>query len=289
MAGSPLFHRLVAKIRPILSEYNNAETHAKTVRKMLNQSFDLKRFLKIGSHSSNTAIRLYSDVDYMAVLSRNEAKWGGSIINSTTFLEKVRDDLDDRYTQTQVSGGRHAVVFKFGSGQHAMGVVPAIFSRVDKLRPIYWVPDGNDGWTETSPELHNKYIIDANEISGSKLANVIRLLKFWKICRQGTQSLQSFYIDMLLASSDVCLGVKSYARCLYDTFQLLADRECSGLKDPLGISGIIRAAKTESQLDDINASVDYSLQHAKLALQAESWGDSSETIHQWGIVFNDQI
>src|SRR5208283_658998 len=101
MAGSPLFHRLVAKIRPLLSEYNNAETHAITVRKMLNQSFDLKRFLKIGSHSSNTAIRLYSDVDYMAVLSRNEAKWEGSIINSTTFLEKVRNDLDDRYTQIQ--------------------------------------------------------------------------------------------------------------------------------------------------------------------------------------------
>ncbi len=180
MAGSPqaLFHRLTARMQPLQSEYNKAEIHSITVRKRLNQSFDLKRFLKIGSHSRNTAIRLYSDIDYLAVLARNEAKWGGRIVNSSTFMEKVREDLGDRYTQTQVSGDGQAVIIKFGGGQHSMDVVPAIFSRFDKLRPIYWIPDGNDGWIETSPERHNKYILDANERSGSKLVKVIRLLKF---------------------------------------------------------------------------------------------------------------
>lgn len=291
MARSPqlMFQRIAGKIQPLSSEYDRASIHSLTVRKRLNKSFDLKRFLKIGSHSRNTAIRLYSDLDYLAVLARNEAKWGGRIMNSSTLLEKVRSDLGDRYTQTQVSRDGQAIVVRFGGGQHSMDVVPAIFSRFDKLRPIYWIPDGNDGWIETSPERHNKYIIDANDRSGSKLVKVIRLIKFWKICRQGSIPLQSFHVDMLLSASDICVGVKSYARCLHDAFQLLSERRCAGLRAPVGLSGVLRAAQTQAQLDDINAAVDYSLQHAKSALQSEAWGDLEESVRQWGIVFNGQI
>jgi hypothetical protein len=282
-----LIQKLIAKIQPIAGEREKAMLHSITVRSRLNKSFDLKKFTKIGSHSRGTAIRRFSDVDFMAVLARNEAKWGGKIVSSSTVLNRVRDDLTDRYPQTTVRRDLQAVVIDFGGGQHAMDVVPAIFLRfMPNVGPLYLIPDGYDGWIETSPEIHNKFIMNANVSSGSKLVKVIQLIKWWTVSRTQSIPIQSFHIEMLLATEKVCSGIKSYTQCLYDTFKLLADRECRGLRDPLGISGVIYTAKTETQWEEINNAVNYALEHSRKALYAESWRDFEETKRQWNIVFN---
>lgn len=280
-------HKLIGKIQPIAGERTKAITHSLTVKSRLNKSFDLKKFTRIGSHSRGTAIKTFSDVDFMAVLSRNEAKWGGKIVNSSTVLNRLRDDLIDRYTQTIIRRDLQAVVIEFGGGQHAMDVVPAIFSRfMPKIGPVYWIPDGYDGWIETSPEIHNKFIIVANERSGSKMVKVIQLLKWWAVCRTSRIPIQSFHIEMLLATTNTCSGIMSYAQCLHDAFKLLAERECRGLRDPLGMSGVIYAAKTNAQWEEINNAVNYAFEHAKKALYAEAWKDYEEANRQWDIVFN---
>ena len=175
--------KLIRKIQPVAGERSKAIIHSLTMKSRLNKSFNLKKFTRIGSHSRGTAIKAFSDVDFMAVLSRNEAKWGGKVVNSSTVLNRLRDDLIDRYTQTTIRRDLQAVVIEFGGGQHAMDVVPAIFSRfMPKIGPVYWIPDGYDEWIETSPEIHNKFIMMANERSGSKLIRVIQLLKWWAAC-----------------------------------------------------------------------------------------------------------
>lgn len=278
---------LIRKIQPVSGERNRAMMHSLTMKSRLNKSFDLKKFTKIGSHSRGTAIKTFSDVDFMAVLARNEAKWGGKVVNSSTILNRIRDDLNDRYTHTTVRRDLQAVVVEFGGGQHAMDVVPAIFSRfMPKVGPLYWIPDGYDEWMETSPEVHNKFILNANERSGSKLVKVSQLLKWWAVCRSNRIPIQSFHVEMLLTTANVCSGVLSYTQCLHDAFKLLVERECRGLRDPLGISGIIYAAKTETQWEEINNAVNYALAHAKKALYAESWKDYEEANRQWNIVFN---
>lgn len=280
-------HKLIGKIQPVAGERTKAMTHSLTVKSRLNKSFDLKKFTRIGSHSRGTAIKTFSDVDFMAVLSRNEAKWGGKIVNSSTVLNRLRDDLIDRYTQTTIRRDLQAVAIEFGGGQHAMDVVPAIFSRfMPKIGPVYWIPDGYDEWIETSPEIHNKFIIVANERSGSKLVKVIQLLKWWAACRTSRIPIQSFHIEMLLATANTCSGIMSYAQCLHDAFKLLAERECRGLRDPLGMSGVIYATKTDAQREEINNDVNYAFEHAKKALYAESWRDFEEANKQWNIVFN---
>lgn len=265
-------------------------THWLTIKSRLNKSFDVKKIIKIGSHSRGTAIKTFSDVDFMAVLSRNEAKWGSKVINSSTFLDRLRDDFIERYPQTTIRRDLQAVVIEFGGGQHAMDIVPAIFSRfMSRIGPVYLIPDGYDGWIEASPEIHNKLILLANERSGSKLLKVIQLLKWWAACRTNRIPIQSFHIEMLLATANICSGIMSYAQCLHDAFKLLAERECCRLRDPLSISGHICAAKTKTQLEEVNNAVNYALKHAKKALYAEACGDVQETNKQWNIVFNGSI
>lgn len=282
-----LIRRLIVKIQPRPNELQKAMLHSITIRKRLNKSFDLKKFMKIGSHLRGTAIRSSSDIDYIAVLARNNAKWGGKMINSATFLEKVRDDLNDRFKLTTVRRDMQAVVVHFGQGQHSMDIVPAIFSKFHRGKPLYWIPDGNDDWIETSPELHNKFILTGKVKSGAKLVKVLQLLKWWKFSRSEPIPILTFHLDMLLASSDVCVGIKPYTRCLYEAFKLLKERECRGFRDPLGISGVIYAAHTDTQLEKVSQSVDYAFKHASSAMQAEAWKDYDEAKRQWNIVFND--
>jgi hypothetical protein len=66
----------------------------------------------------------------------------------------------------------------------------------------------------------------------------------------------------------------------------MSDRECRGLRDPLGISGNIYAVKTDAQWEDVNTSVNKALRHAGTALVAENDRDFEEANRQWGIVFN---
>lgn len=279
-------HKLIEKIQPRPVELQKAMFHSVSVRKRLNKSFDLKRFIKIGSHSRGTAIRSFSDIDFLAVLAKNEAKWGGNIISSTTFLEKIRDDLNDRFTQTTVRRDMQAVVVSFGQGQHSMDIVPAIFYRFHKSRPVYWIPDGSDKWIETSPELHNNFILRARQRSGSKLIKLLQLLKWWKISREEPIPILSFHMDILFAESDVCIGIKPYTRCLYEAFQLLKERDCRGVRDPIEIAGTIYASNTDAQLEVVNQAVNYAFSHAQSAMQAEAWKDYEEANRQWNIVFN---
>ena len=148
------------------------------------------------------------------------------------------------------------------------------------------IPDGSGSWLETSPEAHKRFFAAADERSGRKLRKLIQLLKWWKFSREQPIPIQSFHLDLLLANSGLCIGVKSYTHCLYEAFKLLADRECRGLHDPLGIAGTVYAAQTDSQWEIINNAVQYALVHSRDAVISEASKDFSEANRQWSIVFN---
>jgi hypothetical protein len=98
--------------------------------------------------------------------------------------------------------------------------------------------------------------------------------------------LTTFHIEMILASEDICIGVKSYAACVTETLQLLAQRECRALQDPVGVAGYIPAVKTEAQRGSALTSVRYSRDHAKDACWHDYSGNTNEAWRQWDIVFN---
>lgn len=279
---------LASRIQPQSGELKAARNHLLTVRKRLGTSFDVSKTVPIGSHARSTAIRWYSDLDVMVVLRRNEAKWGDDLISSSTLLQKVKNDLQERYVNTEVRRDQQAVVLDFAGGQQSLDIVPALFLRLDKFQPIYMIPDSDGGWLETSPEAHNSYFDSAVARSGGKLRKLIQILKWWKCSREQPIPIQSFHLDLLFASSGLCVGVKSYTHCLYEAFKLLVERKCRGLRDPLGIAGIVYAAQTEAQCENNDNALRYALIHARAAIVAESSKDYTEANRQWSIVFNGE-
>lgn len=278
--------RLLKYIQPQAAELARAVGHAQTVRNRLTKNFDVRKFAKIGSHQRGTAIREYSDLDFIAVLARKEAQWGRGTVASTTLLNRVRDDLMDRYTTTDIGRDKQAIVIGFAGGQRSMDVVPALFESFSAGRPIYSIPDGVGGWRETSPESHDRYFASADERSVSKLRRTIQLLKWWKHSRIPTVPISSFYMEIVLASQGTCAGVMSYSQCLYQAFKALSAREGQSIRDPLGISGVIAATDTTAKLDSLRRALWYAEEHAAKAFDQERLGSGSRANDQWNIVFN---
>lgn len=262
-----------------------AQQHLYTIKTRLTATFNIRRFLTGGSFSRNTFIRGGSDVDLFAVISKQEVTWGNGLVSSETALNNLRAELLKRYPNTPVERDVHAVVVPFSQGA-SVDVVPAVFDQMLNGRPYYLIPDGDGDWMLTCPELHANYIRQADIKSGGKLKRVAQLLKYWRECRSPRVPLSSFHIEIILAAENICVGVKSYAACVTETLQLLTQRECRALHDPLGIAGYIPAVKTEAQRASTLTSVRYSRDHAKDACWHDYSGNTDEAWRQWDIVFN---
>lgn len=280
------FQKLVAGLQPLPSEMAGAFSHASTIKSRLVKEFNVRKFVMVGSHSRRTAIRNFSDVDYFAVFSREDVRWGGSLVRSSTVLNRLRDELASRYWQTGVSRDAQAIVVDFAGGARPVDVVPAFFKEFGVGWPIYEIPDGQGGWMRASPEAHTKYLKNEDERSGGKLKRVVQMLKYWRECRTPRVPLKSFHLEIVLAVEGVCVGVKPYSECLIDAFHILQKRECRAIQDPMGISGLVPSTATDSQRIGAITSLRSALSHALSAWDAERNGKIDEAKRQWNIVFN---
>lgn len=286
MHSNDTLRSYAAAIAPTGTEAVAAKNHFQTISTRLVQSFGASRFIPIGSHARGTAIRMHSDIDMLAVLPRKSARWGEHLVTPRTFLGKVASDLNGRYTATSVRADGQAVVLSFSGGGHSVDLVPGIFEGMNGSRPLYLIPSTTGHWISTSPETHDVIFTNANQRSGGKLGHLARLIKGWKFGRETAIPISSFYTDMLLSTTDLAAGVKSYGECLRDFFARLVQREVRRLRDPGGVAGLIAASPNETQLDRLFAAAQFARDHATSALYAESLGKYSEANRQWGIVFN---
>lgn len=291
MSMAPYFQVLSDALQPKQAGQEGAYRHIATIRSRLASNFTLSKALLIGSASRDTSIRHHSDVDLLAVFARDEARHGGRYVNSDTFLRRVRDDLNARFHATKVRRDNQAIVLHFAQGEDPVDVVPAVFHefRGTAKSPIYIIPDSNGGWLETAPEAHGSYLKRANVASGGKLRKTTQFLKHWKYCRDNGPRLSSIYLELLLASQNVCVGIKSYSQCLYEAFTLLQKVECRGLQDPVGVAGVLYSSQTTTQWARLVDAVNYAQAHAAMALIAEREGNIREACRRWGIVFNGEF
>lgn len=282
------FAKLANEIQPTITSIEKGRLHASTIRARLSNSFAVSKSIFIGSTSRDTAIRSTSDVDLMVVFKRDEARWGANLVSSETLVNRVRNDLNARFHATTVRRDGQAVVIQFGNGSEPVDVVPAIFHefRGSARAPVYLIPRGDGEWMEAAPEAHQRYLNAKNNQSCNKLRRTIKLLKQWRASRANGIPLSSIHLELLLASENVCIGAKSYSKCVADTFDLLRRRECRGLHDPVGVAGVLYAVRTQAQYDQLRSSVEYAADHADRAVYAESCKDWKEALRQWDIVFN---
>jgi hypothetical protein len=208
-------------------------------------------------------------------------------MSSYAVLDRLRGELAGRFPHTTVVRDQQAVLIQFAASGYRVDVVPAFYWAMSPANwPVYQIPDGDGGWMETGPDIHGKFIREADEKSRGKLRRVVQLLKFWRECRSPRVPLSSFHFELLLADFAVCEGAKPYSWCLTKALQLLAQRECRAYRDPMKVSGNVAAVKSETQREAALRSVIYSRDHANEALYAESRGDHVEAQRQWDIIFN---
>jgi len=284
-----LLRTLAAVVAPTSAEVGAAKRHFETIKTRLDQSFEAKRFIPIGSHARGTAIQYHSDIDMLAVLPRKVALRGDRRIAPKTFLKNVAEDLQDRYTTTRIRTDGQAVVLYFAGGTHSVDLDPGVFEGMNGNRPVYLIPGTADAWIPTSPETHDLIFQNADTRSGGKLGHVARLIKAWKFGRQAPLPLSSFYTDMLLATTDIAAGVKTYAQCLRDSFAIIAERDARGLRDPGGVAGVISACSNQGRRDALVTAARYARDHSDYAIDAERSRKNDEAARQWGIVFNRDL
>jgi predicted nucleotidyltransferase len=280
---------LANRVQPLPSELLAAKVHRASIRACMEKAFELQSVRDIGSHCRGTAIRQFSDLDLMVVLHKTEVQRGGSLVSSDSVIRRVLGELRGRFTASDIRRDGLAATIGFGSTNQSLDIVPAVFSRFDRngMRPVFFIPDGGGDWLETSPHIHDRHFANAQGASGHKLRKVSQLIKWWKHSRTPSLPIRSFYTDLVLSASGVCIGAKNYGQCLYEFFDELARSECDALFDPCGISGYIEPTNTEAQRRVLLNAVEYARAHAQAALQAQQRQATSEANRQWAIVFND--
>jgi hypothetical protein len=119
-----------------------------------------------------------------------------------------------------------------------LNVLPAFSMRRSKHYPVYSVPGPDLRWVDVSPQRHDAFFSQANLRSGGKLRAISRLIKTWGVVVAPPGGISSLYIDMMLATSGIASGVKSYGDCLNEFFNLLVRREVQDLPDPASACAI---------------------------------------------------
>ena len=285
MPSSSRFKLLLSQIELTARQRGVFEKHRRSVKSRLTRVFPAYQVETIGSYSRGSSVRVGSDIDLMLKLRAGERRWGDYRKSSVTVLNKVRLQLQGRFTATPVVRDKQAVVIRFSGGQR-VDVVPAFYVGIGEHKnPLYAIPDGVGGWMNTSPQAHNRFIKGEDVRSGGKLLRVAKLIKFWRTRRTPQLALGSFHLELLLAESRVCVGIKSYEECLYEAFALLARRGCRGVRDPLGISGLVAAVKTEPQRVRAQRAASLAADQIRRALLAEGKGKVQEADRLWHLVF----
>jgi predicted nucleotidyltransferase len=283
------FKKLLDKTTFTESDAQSYTGHVNSIAGRLRRDFQIKKLEVFGSASRQTAIRQQSDIDLLAVFEPVEVTWGGSLVTSTTVLNRVRTELADRFPGTDLGRDGETIVVPFRDGYYPIDVVPAFQSENYQQHERFGIPATDGQWKATSPSAHKGSILRADLTSGGRLRKTARLAKRWRCARFPELPLSSFHIELLLAAESLCALNYSLAECLFTLFKRLNERECRAIRDPLGISGLVAAAGTEAKRETLANSVAYALDHAGAALRAEYAGDWREAARQWDIIFNGQF
>lgn len=259
------------------------------IRDALGDRMDLMDVRAIGSHARGTALRNSSDADYMAILRRNEARWGDRMKNSDTVLRAVRDALASKYPRAEVVKDGQAIRVQLGD--ESVDVVPAIYHGTAPRsgHPVYEIPDGHEGWMKTSPDAHSKYLRDADERAGGKLKEATRGIKKFRDRTTAGVPIKSLYIEMALADSGAAEGIKPYTHVVRDALANLRNRRLAPIPDPTETGDLIYAAPTEAKREAALAAVTRAAERATRSVEAEERGNTTEARRLWGLVFNDEV
>jgi hypothetical protein len=275
------FSDFLEKLKPSAVESAGAKSHRASIETCLKDKLGLRRFARIGSFGNGTSISGFSDVDYLASIPTEQLTQ-----TSTASLEKVRRILDERFPRTGVAVRCPAISAPFGgTAADNTEVVPADYLTESNGYKVYDIADCSGGWMNASPDAHNDYVRAVDEKHYGKVKPLIRFVKAWKYLRE--VPISSFYIELRVAK--YADGEKSIVYDIDVKRVLCQLRDCSlaSMQDPMGVSGLISACKTDAKWEDAMSKLKNAATRADRARDCEMAGKTSEAFDWWRLVYGD--
>ncbi len=274
------FNDFLAKLKPQRAESDAAKSHRASIETRLRTDFGLKRFVRIGSFGNGTSISRHSDVDYLACLPTNQLT-----AVSTSSLVKVKDSLAARFPNTGVAVNCPAVVIPFGTRRSEVTeVVPADYICDSGGYKVYDIADCAGGWMKASPDAHNAYVRDVDDKLWGKVKPLIRFVKAWKFFR--TVPISSFYLELRVAK--YAYDEKAIVYDI-DVRNVLWECQLASMQDPMGVSGYIKACKSDAALTDALSKLGTAYARAEKARAAALNYKISEAFDWWRLLYNNEF
>jgi len=189
--------QLTDRVRPDDRELTMVREQVASVLTNLATVVPRSRIVGVGSYSRRTAIAFHTNVDILAVLPR---EWGTRPVSPLSIVQRMAENLSDARCTPCIRRDCRAVELHFKG-------------------------------TKRAPEWHNMLFAAADARCGKKLCTISQLLKVWRYAGSSQHGISGFYMDMILATSDIGSGVKSYGQCVNDFFKELIGRELRGPLD----------------------------------------------------------
>jgi hypothetical protein len=277
------FRDFIARLTPTATEQAKASSHRSTIEATLKDKFSMKRFFRTGSFGNGTSITGYSDVDYFAEFPTDQLKQ-----NSSSTLAAVRQVLEDRFPNTGVFVDCPAVAAPFGTlhAEHTE-IVPCDYKRTTRSQPVYEIADCEGGWMEASPEAHNDWVAEVDKKHGNKVKPLIRFLKAWKFFQN--VPISSFYLELRVTKYADGESTIIYDMDVAQVFRELDNAGLANMNDPLGISGSIKACRTDAKKQDAISKLATARTRADKAREAQGADKTSDAFYWWNLLYADKF
>jgi transposase len=288
---SPNFalRRLADRVQPGETGMHWVHDQLAALERRVNKVFPRSSLVPIGSYSRGTAIAVHSNVDTLVVLPREWQTWGACRVTPQMIMQRMAQNLGDQHCNASIRRDGRAVTLSFEGVIHTLDVLPGFSVRPSKHHPVYAVPGADLRWVQASPQYHDALFARANIRSGGKLRAMSRLVKTWGTVAAPCGGISSLYIDMMLATSPIASGDKSYGECLSEFFKMLLRRGARGLPDPAGGSGVIPASSSIEARERLWGSARAATDQVQTALDAQTRGENRSARRQWKAVFNRRL
>jgi len=277
------FEDFLSKLKPQKTESDAAKSHRTSIESCLKNNFGLKRFVRIGSFGNWTSVSRHSDVDYLACLPTDQLTQV-----STSTLVKVRNALDIRFPNTGVAVNCPAIAVPFGTRKSEITeIVPADHVGESNGFKVYEIADCSGGWMKASPDAHNAYVKSVDEKLSGKVKPLIRFLKAWKFFRD--VPISSFYLELRVAKYASDEKAIIYDMDVRNVLKLLWDGQLADMQDPMGVSGYIRACKSDATRAEALLKLGTAYTRADKARGAATSQNIAEAFDWWRLLYNDEF
>lgn len=199
------------------------------ITKALNKEFradggSTKHRLMVGSYGRHTAIKGVSDLDVIYILPPSLRSSYNSETGPKRILNRVRDALKARYTNTDIRVDQCVVRVQFSSNRFKFEVQPA-FENADGS---FDYPDTvAEEWKVTKPRAEITATRDCNDRTSKNMRHLARMARAWK--NTNGVAMGGLLIDTLVyrffSTTDVydAAGTDSFDTMVRDFFSFLKD------------------------------------------------------------------